>query len=365
MEEKTVLICPLDWGIGHATRCVPVIRKFMEAGFHVVIAADGRPLSFLKREFPNCDFITFRGVKVTYSRSRWLLLKLCILSPRLLYGIFREHRDLRRILRETRAGIVVSDNRYGLWNRSVRTVFITHQINIQLPENIKFLQGFVNKVLLSFIRRFDECWIADFEMHQGLAGKLTHPLPSSLSNAYYIGTLSRFYNEKNQPDVSGPPQFELLVLLSGPEPQRTILEEKILSSLEESAFHSIVISGKTEEISEYVINERIWVFSHLETSRMKKVLKESGMVICRSGYSSIMDLVTVGKRAVLIPTPGQPEQEYLAHYLLEKKIFFSVPQKDFDLLYAIEMSKNYPGMVLRNDLKVLEERIRFFLPSSS
>lgn len=352
-----VLVCPLDWGIGHATRCVPVIRKFMESGDEVVIAADGRPYEFLKKEFPGCRIVRFRGAQITYSKRGKAVIKILGLTPLLLLSYYLERKDLKKLIRDEDPEVVVSDNRYGLWTKDRFCIFITHQLRVIPPASLKFLSKRFNRVIFRQVEKFDECWIPDFEMHHGLAGQLSHPdiLPA---NTHYIGTLSRFSATDGQRDLPLSPDYDILVALSGPEPQRTILEEMVFQQLQNSGLTGIIVRGLTEITEEFDLTDRIKVFSHLETARMKDYLLRSHMIICRSGYSSLMDLVTLGKNAILIPTPGQTEQEYLARYLMEKKIYFSMPQDRFDLLYALEMTRNFPGLVMSNDYKALEERIR-------
>ncbi len=353
---KKVLVCPLDWGIGHASRCVPLIRILLEQGFEVIVAADNRPLDFLRREFPDVRMFRFPGAKISYPKSDRMALKMLHLTPVLLRGIWREHGMLRKIVQQTGAEIIISDHRYGCWHPEVPSVLISHQLDIRVPSRIGFLKGMVNGLNTFFINKYDECWIPDFELHKGLASALSHP-PVLPANAHYIGILSRFSEPADPLQGQRLPDFDLLVMLSGPEPQRTLLEEKILLQLRNITLRTAIVRGVPETDESYVIDDRIHLFSHLETSKMRELILASGLVICRSGYSSIMDLVTLGKQAIFIPTPGQTEQEYLARNLMERKIFFSMEQKNFDLLYAIEMSKNYPGMVMRNDYSALKERL--------
>jgi uncharacterized protein (TIGR00661 family) len=353
---KIALICPLDWGIGHATRCIPVISALSAKGYKIIVAASGRPLEFILNEYPGLHTIEFQGVKVSYPRHDGMGWKIFRMVPSFLLGIWREHRQLKKIVAETGATLVVSDNRYGCWHKNIKSVFITHQLNIHVPPGISLLQPLLNSVNYWFIRKYDQCWIPDFEPHRGLAGALSHPakLPS---NARYIGILSRFALQPEPIENSQNQHFDLLVMLSGPEPQRTILGEKILRQLSGINMQVAMVCGMPETETAYVLDGRIHVFSHLNSPRLKELIGRSALVVCRSGYSSIMDLVTMGKSAIFIPTPGQPEQEYLARYLMDKKIYFSTGQQEFDLLYALEMSKNYPGMVIRNDHKELEELI--------
>jgi uncharacterized protein (TIGR00661 family) len=359
-EERTALVCPLDWGIGHATRCVPVIRHLSRMGFRVIVASDARPLEFLKREFPGLQFVLFPGTPITYTRDDKLARKMAILFPGILAGTLREHRTLRNIVADTGATLVISDNRFGCWHPKVPSVFITHQIEIRMPHGLTWLAPFVNKVNRWFISRYTECWIPDFEAHRGLAGSLSHPekLPRS---CYYIGSLSRFATSSATTTETEEPLYDLLVMLSGPEPQRTILEEKILGLLRNISLRVAMVRGMTES-DEIVTKDGVTIYAHLETREMKELINRSSLIITRSGYSSIMDLVTLGKQAVLIPTPGQTEQEYLARYLMEKKIYFSMDQQQFDLLYAIEMSKNFHGMIIINDHQALKERIGALFP---
>ncbi|MCX6266460.1 MAG: glycosyltransferase [Bacteroidetes bacterium] len=366
LKEKA-LICPLDWGIGHATRCVPVITKLEELGFEVVVAAFGRPLEFIRREYPRITVIDFPGVNIKYPQSNQMALNMLKLLPQLLYGIWHEHLEIKKIALQLGISLIISDNRYGCWHASIPSVFMTHQLSIQVPGKLRFIQGFLNSINRWFINRYDACWIPDFEPHRGLAGVLSHPKRMPVK-AHYIGILSRFSKSVIPDKDYNLPDLDLLVMLSGPEPQRTILEEKILRQLSNINMQVALVRGMPEIDESYVMDKRIHVFSHLDSKNLRALINRSMIVICRSGYSSIMDMVTLGKRAIFIPTPGQTEQEYLSRYLMEKKIYFSMGQHEFDLLYALEMSKNFPGMVIQNDFKALEEQIeaikRLVSPSS-
>jgi len=324
----------------------------MAAGHRVVIAADRRPLAFLKWEFPQLEFVVFMGTHIRYSYGSGMIGSILRQLPSLVTGLIREHRRVRQLIKEYRIDLVISDNRYGLWNKKVPTVFITHQLQIQAPPEIRFLQPLLRRLVSAFIKRYTYCWIPDFPNHRGLAGDLSHPgkLPA---NASYIGTLSRFPIPKNSSELPNQESAEVVVLLSGPEPQRTILEKKIMEQLLKTTISAIVVRGMTERSEMIRPNENIRIYTHLESTHLQYILSNALVVICRSGYSSIMDITALGKRAILIPTPGQTEQEYLARYLMSRKIFFSMSQDTFDLIYALEMSINYPGMVLQNNYNEL------------
>lgn len=356
MENRTVLVCPLDWGIGHATRCVPVIRILQQRGWRVVVAASGRPLEFLKKEFPGIPCADFPGIKIRYPKNAAFAWRMIRVAPRFLVQIFREHAALKKILKKEPVSLVISDNRYGLWSSDCRTVLITHQLSFDLPHGLRWSLPLLEKAVRFFAGKFDECWIPDFEQPLGLAGRLSHPekLPP---NASYIGILSRFSRPMLSDQPAAGTGAEILVLLSGPEPQRTILEQKLLRQLKRTDLRTAVIRGITEKEGTSEPAPHITMYNHLKTGILRDLINEVLVVIGRSGYSTIMDLVTMGKRAIFIPTPGQTEQEYLSRHLMDKKIFFSMSQESFDLIYALELSRNYPGMVLENDYAVLERAI--------
>ena len=299
-----MLICPLNWGIGHATRCVPVIRMFLQKGFRVVIAADGRPLEFLKREFPGIPYVEFRGTKIRYPEGTGFTWRMMRLAPRFLAEILREHRMLKTILAKEKAAIVVSENRYGLWSKSCHSILITHQLAIEVPDRLRWARPLFIRMIRFLSGKFNEIWIPDFEQPVSLAGKLSHP-PKVPLNGTYVGILSRFSPKMAFHDPPPATGFEILALLSGPEPQRTILEKNLLGQLMNTDLRTAIVRGVTEKSEVEQIAPHITLYSHLETPALQAIMSEVLVVISRSGYSTIMDVVTMGKRAIFIPTPGQ------------------------------------------------------------
>jgi UDP:flavonoid glycosyltransferase YjiC (YdhE family) len=354
--KKKVLICPLDWGIGHATRCVPVIRLFLEAGYEVLLAADGRPYDFLHLEFPGLQIIRFPGTKIRYSKKGRLALKILFQLPRFFSGINKEHSFLKKLINDYPVDVIVSDNRYGVWDKRIFSILITHQLEPKLPKGVVFFSGIIRNFMKRQFAFYDECWIPDFENHLGLAGTLSHP-SKPVINSFYIGHLSRFEGLPSPGEMTGKPVNDILFMISGPEPQRSVFEEIIFSQVRTSGLKAIIVRGITERSDTFDLSESCKVYSHLGTNEMLRCILQSEFIISRPGYSSIMDFITLGKKAIFIPTPGQTEQEYLAKYLMIKKIYFSMEQRSFDLIYALEMSRNYPGMVIHNDFAVLRERI--------
>ncbi|MGZ4060924.1 MAG: glycosyltransferase [Bacteroidia bacterium] len=374
-KQKRILICPLDWGLGHAARCIPIIRLLLKKNAEVIVAADGRALELLKQEFPELEFISLKGYEVNYSANGSMVAKMVFSIPKIVRGIKKEHEALKKIIQKKKIDTVISDNRFGLWNKDVKSVFITHQLMIKTP----FAEKLLHKKNLNYINQFDECWIPDVEGIKNLSGDLSHKyeLPK---NAFYIGALSRFEKVFNQnfptslevtiKNVSDAPadrplemifEYDVMAIISGPEPQRSIFEKLVLEQLKQLKIKALIVSGKTESGQKEEIIDNIKIFSHLKSDEMQKAILSSKIIIARSGYSTIMDLANLEKKAVFIPTPGQTEQEYLAEELMKKKIAFSQTQKTFNLENALKESENYTGFEAIENSNQLEKRIDLLL----
>ena len=355
-NKPNIFICPLDWGIGHATRCVPVINEFIIQGAKVTIGADNQPLAFLQKEFPNLDFIKFPGYRFKYPNNNRMAFSMMMSAPKIIQDIKKENRELEKLIAQEQFDAIISDNRYGLWSEKVHAVFMTHQINIQTPAYLSFLNYFLSHINRKYINHFDELWIPDVEDENNLSGKLSYG--HHFENTYFIGPMTRFEESTNS---EGEPQNDLLVMLSGPEPQRSILEEKIFDQLKVSNYRAVVLRGLPNSREEFNLTETVKVFSHVDSNTFQKLLQDSKLVICRPGYSSIMDLSVMGGNAVLIPTPGQTEQEYLAKLHTAKGHYFSMSQNKFDLKTAIENSASFTGIKISQNHGVLKTRVKSLL----
>jgi uncharacterized protein (TIGR00661 family) len=339
--SKRILIAPLDWGLGHATRCIPIINELKRRNAKIFIAASGNALILLRQEFPDLIFFELASYGVRYYSFLTLFLQL----PRFLQTIRKEHGQVQKIIEEQKIELVISDNRFGCWSHKVTSVFITHQVNILMPSLLRWLEPLANYFNHQWIKRFDRCWIPD-EPQNPITRKLS---VSGKVNTRYIGMLSRF--KKTEMDK----KYDLVILLSGPEPQRTIFEEKIIRQLKFSIFRMLLIRGLPGEripLTSEIPN--LTIVNHLQSADLNKVIEEAELIICRPGYSSVMDLAKLGKRAVFIPTPGQTEQEYLAGELKKNKIAFCMDQNKFKIEKAISQSKNYDGFAPVTENKLLK-----------
>jgi UDP:flavonoid glycosyltransferase YjiC (YdhE family) len=371
LNKKNILVCPLDWGLGHATRCVPLIAQFIKEGHQVIIGADKNPLAFLKQEFPALKMVVIPGYEVSYS-EKGRGLKLFYESIQFFNFIKKEHGFIDEIIEEYKIDMIVSDNRYGLWSKKVKSIIITHQLYVKAPLGEKIAHKKIEKL----ISNFDECWIPDVEGQPNLSGDLSHLKPFNPSHKF-IGPLSRFtslqaFRNEMRSNPKIDTEYDIIAILSGPEPQRTIFEKMVLEQIEKYNLKAIVVSGlpssnvitRDEAIlsSEYEITssvalsryaENIKMFNHLPTEELFNYIAKSKVVACRAGYSSIMDLAALNKKAILVPTPGQTEQEYLANYHHKKGGFYSQMQSEFDLKIGLDKIESFtPEYSFTNDVQL-------------
>ena len=328
--KKRILVAPLDWGIGHSTRCIPVINALISNNYEVILAADSRPLHLLSSEFPQLEMIRFEGYNIKYPKYLSMSLSMFFQIPKLLWNIKKENSALDEIIKEYRIDGIISDNRFGLYSTKVPCVFITHQLEIQTPYFVDSIRNFNYQ----YINRFNACWLMDDEKIN-LAGNLSKP-DSLPNNTHYIGIQSRFEKQKRKK------KYDFLAIVSGPEPQRTILEKGLIKALKDRKEKSLIVLGKPELNTNNQIGN-LAIKSHLDAKDLNTAIIQSELIICRSGYSTIMDLAKLGRKAIFIPTPGQTEQEYLAHNFKDLGTCYTQKQSDFNFEIAVEESKNYTG----------------------
>ncbi len=330
---KKVLVCPLDWGLGHATRCVPVVAALQKKGADIRIASSGNALHFLRQEFPSLPFFELSAYDPQYSATASMPLKIMSQLPKFIKVVEKEHQQTEEIVRDHKIDIVISDNRYGCWSSNAKSIFITHQANLLMPPGFGWLGPPINFIGYRYIKRFQEVWVPD-EPGSGL----TTPFFSSEKlNQKYIGWLSRFQMRRGVGQ-----RYEIIALVSGPEPQRSIFENLMAKQLKESGLKSLLVEGKPQEPL-HKQEGCLEIVNHLCTCELEEAILASKLVISRSGYSTIMDLITLGKSAFFVPTPGQTEQVYLARELKNMKATGSSSQDKFDLAEALHQSLNFRG----------------------
>lgn len=326
-RKNNILICPLEWGLGHAGRMVPVAKKLLEGNNNVFIGAGEEHRSLFKNELNGLSYIDFPGFRPRYSRVFPQYIILLLKTPLLLCHIIKEHIALKRIIRDHKIDIVISDNRFGLWSRSVKTVYITHLPLIPLPPKLHSLE-WIGIVLHRFIiKKYTYCFIPDLPGELNVSGRLSHGIKLP-GNVRFIGILSRFTECDPSRTGTGLDFLHNTIILSGPEPQKGILRQKLTEILKDQKIPNVILEGRPGGTKEVVRSGNNISCSHLCTNEMAEVISGSGSIVCRSGYTTIMELISLNRSALIIPTPGQTEQEYLAHYLSGKGWFSTVSQKD-------------------------------------
>ncbi len=321
LEKKNILVAPLNWGLGHATRCIPIINALISNNFNPILASDGIALEMLRKEFPDLKTLELPSYQIEYAKNgknfKWKLFKN---SPKMIAAILNEKKIIKNWLKEYNISGIISDNRLGVRSNKVPSVFITHQLNV-LTGNTTWITSRLHQKI---IKKFKQCWVPDFKQKPNLTGKLGH-LKNNDLNLKYIGPLSRLEKQ----DL--PKKYDLMVILSGPEPQRTMLEEILKPEALKFDGKVIFIKGVVakEQIKSQLKN--VTLYNYMNSKELETAFNESEIVLCRSGYTTVMDLAKLGKSAFFIPTPGQYEQEYLAKRYQKHGLYPYAKQDDFTI----------------------------------
>ena len=363
--KPRILLSPLDWGLGHATRCIPIIRELLAQGCDVWLAGEGAQATLLKAEFTDLPFLELPGYRIHYAKTaKGLIWKMIQQGPKMRRAILYEHLWLKKMVAQYHFDAVISDNRYGLYHSTIPCIFITHQLTIKSSAG-KWTEKILQKRNYKYINRFLACWVPDLRGENSLAGELSHPLIKPTVPVHYIGLLSRFEKKESFDKVRTEKKNHLLIVLSGPEPQRSVLEEKIIKDISHYNDTATIVRGLPGSASLIPSTNMIKFYNHLPAAELNIEMQEAEYVISRSGYSSVMDLMALQKKSILIPTPGQTEQEYLGKYLMKKRIAVSISQKDFSLNKALVGAAefNYQIPVIATGT-ALKETIKKFLHQS-
>lgn len=342
MKPKKILVAPLNWGLGHASRCVPIINELLKNNFEPIIASDGDSLALLQKEFPKLRSIELPSYQITYPKSGSFLWHLLKQAPHFLKTMLQEQRLVKLLVAREKLDGIISDNRFGIWHNNIPSVYITHQLNV-MSGFTTFLSSFLHR---SIIHKFDECWVPDTQNSE-LSGKLSTSKNIKIP-VKRLGVLSRFKHLKTTP------KYDVTVVLSGPEPQRSLLEKLLLIELAQFKGSICFVRGLPLETHTLKSIEGFTFFNFLSASDLNEVLCQSKLVIARSGYSTLMDLAVLGKKVFFIPTPGQFEQAYLAEYCQQKGLAPFCHQHEFSL-HQLQKCTNYQylklnGTSLRPDM---------------
>ena len=308
------LVAPLNWGLGHASRCIPLVRRFLDEGHEVILGGDGESLTLLRKHFPKLRYVYLAPLNLRYNKGSRQVFAMLRALPQLITWSFKDHALLKAVLREEHFDLVISDNRFGLYSKEVKCIYMTHQLHIMLPRGWKWLEPLAERLHARIYNRFDEVWVPDFkEKEKSLAGDLSHIHNTKVT---YIGPLSRLtLTDKNE-------AFDVVAVLSGLEPQRSLFEKEIITRYSGSKERVLIVQGLMHRPNTRITRNNITIVPYINDIDLASILLGVKHIITRSGYSTIMDLhaLEIIEKAELIPTPGQPEQEYLKEHFMMQKV---------------------------------------------
>ncbi len=332
--------------MGHATRCIPIINALLKANYEPILASDGDALLLLQKEFPLLKSVELPSYNIGYpKKGRYLAFKLLLQLPHIISAIKKERKTIAQLIDKENIAGIISDNRFGVYSKKVPSVYMTHQLKV-LSGKTTFL---TSKIHQQFIKKFDECWVPDVEGCPNFSGDLGH-LKKHHFNLKYLGILSRF--QPKQIEIT----YDLLLLISGPEPQRTLLENKLLKELQHFNGKILMVRGVLNNVSKIKLPSNFNSVNYLLANELEEVINQSNMVISRSGYSTIMDLAALGKKVFFIPTPGQFEQQYLAKLFQENLIVPYAKQNEFtaEKLNDLTSFSGFTKVVSKVDLELFK-----------
>ena len=362
-SKLTVLFSPMAWGLGHASRIILLVQMFKEQGHSIILAADGAAYFLLKATFPDLEIILLKDVKIHYSRIFPLWFKMLMQLPAFFTNIYREHKLVKALIREKDIDLIISDNRYGLYNKLVHSIMITHQIRIRFPGIFRIFEGLAFTWQKNRLRKFHEVWVPDFqEPTNSLAGQLSHVHRLKKVNITFTGPLSRFLHPAFTGTLPKGTKYDVFVIMSGPEPSRSVFEQLMIRKFRNLSYRVIMLRGLPWKTTSRRLYKNIKMVTHLNPGMFFAFLKQTRYVIARSGYTTVMDLVAMKKKALLIPTPGQPEQEYLGAFLDNNKGFVTMHQDEVDIAEAFErldkMTWGFPETNLENLQKIVHTSVQ-------
>ncbi len=334
--KPRILVAPLDWGLGHATRCIPIIHQLLNNNCEVLLAAEAKIKNLLEAEFPHLVFLELKGYNIQFGKTGWEVFgKLLLQIPKIIEAMDEEHDWLNKVIDEHHIDAVISDNRYGLFNERIHSVFITHQLLIKTSLG-NAADKIFQKLNYEYVNAYNECWVPDVKEENNLSGDLSHPEKMPDVPVHYLGALSRF-NVNDEKKIEN----HLLIMLSGPEPQRTILEDQLIEQLKHYKQTVVFVRGLPGNTELPTVPGNVTIKNHLPAAALQTAISNASFIVSRCGYSTVMDIMSLHKRSILIPTPGQTEQEYLAEHLMHGNLALCIPQAKFKLLNALQLADSF------------------------
>jgi hypothetical protein len=336
----SVFVSPLNWGLGHASRDVPIIRELLRYGHEVTTGTSGNALTFLKKECPECRFILFEDYPIPQNNGRIFLPTYSASIPRLVEAYLAERKRAEKIFSENAFDLIISDSRSGVFSPDVPSILITHQLHQSLPLIAWPLELLGVYVHADAFSRFTTIVVPDNAPDMGaLAGKLSQTYaPALRDRIYYCGILASVRKEPVKKDI------DYLIIISGMEPQRTTLEKILLPQLPSLPGKKVVLLGKPASDQVTTLDDGTVIYSYISSQEKSSLMSRARFIISRSGYTTMMDVAEAGlENGLFIPTPGQWEQEYLSRYYASEGWFHSQSQYSLRLLRDIQRAGSFTG----------------------
>ncbi len=316
----------LNWGLGHASRSLPLIKSYLHFNHQVICASDGEALAMLRRELPDQTVLELPGYNIQYDSS-YMPINMLRYGPGMLRTIKAEHELTKAIVERHQIDCIISDNRYGCYHADIPSALITHQLQVFTGQ--KLLDVYIRRQIRSWFKKFSQLWIPDQVPPANITGDLSG-LDTTPISKYYLGIIS----ELNCTALKG--KYKAVAILSGPEPQRTNFEDLVIKELSTLQGDYAIVRGRPDIDDPIRLEGNLTIFPYLNRAALSNLLGQTDVVISRSGYTTLMDLANTGHKAILCPTPGQYEQIYLADRLARRKQCVYQRQENLDLKLALE-----------------------------
>lgn len=370
-----ILVAPLDWGLGHATRCVPIVKEFLRQGAEVELAVVKANAGFFREVFPELRQRVAPGYNVVYPKygfnmALWLLKNSAHLNAVMRY----EKRYAEEMVERHGYDVLFSDNRFAFFSKKAYSVYMTHQRRIAFPPAVAALEGVGVRWHRARMRNFDEVWVPDVEAAPGYAGALSH-LPAlrgaeNTPKVKFVGPLSRFDEVAGSLKTSGldagelpagnkcAGKYRVVAVISGVEPARTQFENRLRDILRDVPGNHLMILGKPQAPRRHWTEGNIEFVTHLSTGDFANAVRNADWVISRGGYSTVMDMAYLGAKCVFVPTPGQYEQVVLARDLATAGYAVSIPANRLSVESLLGAFKNNVALPRPESSGVLENAVK-------
>lgn len=308
-KSQRILFSPLNWGFGHVSRSIELIRHLVQNHNKIFVCCNEIQAAIYTQYFfsEEIEIIRFDGYPFSFKAGESFALSLIKSSLSIVQFMKKERKQVEELCKELSIDLVLSDHRYGFKTDKVKSVFITHQL--QLPVNK--IQVIGNRIHQRLIRKFDEIWIVD-EKERPLAGYLSKATDRILNSTFHIGHLSRFSYDCNEEKKN---IINYLLIVSGPKEH---WQELIQQYEKQFSKEEVLVLMPFKQDLNLPIKWKIHIATNWVESDRLIIGAENILGYC--GYSTLMDLKTLNKSAkFLIPCKGQLEQEYLYKYNLLSK----------------------------------------------